>query len=78
MDKIKEYIESYVAFGKPVPYCGLQIKPILVKDFYQFRDAQNVLKIEKNKIPNIEIIQMTYLRFLILMMHDMEEMLEDF
>ena len=78
MDKIKEYIESYVAFGKPVPYCGLQIKPILVKDFYQFRDAQNVLKIEKNKIPNIEIIQMTYLRFLILMMHDMGEMLEDF
>ena len=78
MDNIKEYIESYVAFGKAIPYNELKIRPILVKDFYQFRDAQNVLKIDKNKIPDIEIIQMTYLRFLMLMMVEHNELVEDF
>ena len=78
MDNIKEYIESYVAFGKAIPYNGLKIRPILVKDFYQFRDAQNVLKIDKNKIPDIEIIQMTYLRFLMLLMVEHKELVEDF
>lgn len=78
MDNIKEYIESYVAFGKAIPYNELRIRPILVKDFYQFRDAQNVLKIDKNKIPDIEIIQMTYLRFLMLMMVEHNELVEDF
>lgn len=78
MDNIKEYIESYVAFGKAIPYEGLKIKPVLVKDFYQFRDAKNILKIEKNKIPDIEIIQMTYLRFLMLMIVEHTELIEDF
>ena len=78
MDNIKEYIERYVAFGKAIPYDGLKIRPVLVKDFYHFRDAQNVLKIDKNKIPDIEIIQMTYLRFLMLMMVEHSELVEDF
>lgn len=78
VDNIKEYIEKYVTFGKPIPYHGLKIKPVLVKDFYQFQNAQNVLKIDKNKIPDVDIIQMTYLRFLTFMMCENVEMLEDF
>lgn len=78
MDNIKEYIEKYVTFGQPVKYCGLEIKPILVKDFYQFVDAKNVLTVDKNKIPDVDIIQMTYLRFLILMIMENEDMREDF
>ena len=78
MDNIKEYIEKYVTFGKSIPYHGLKIKPVLVKDFYQFQNAQNVLKIDKNKIPDVNIIQMTYLRFLTLMVCENAEMLEDF
>ena len=78
MDNIKEYIERYVTFGQPVQYCGLEIKPILVKDFYQFVNAKNILNIDKNKIPDVEIIQMTYLRFLTLMIVENEDMREDF
>lgn len=78
MDNIKEYIEKYVTFGQPVKYCGLNIKPILVKDFYQFINAKNILTIDKNKIPDINIIQMTYLRFLVLIMVEDEDMREDF
>jgi hypothetical protein len=78
VDNIKEYIEPYVTFGKAIPYEGLNIKPVLVKDFYQFRDARSVLKIDKNKIPDIEIIQMTYLRFIMLMMVEHKELVEDF
>ena len=78
MDNIKEYIERYVTFGQPIKYCGLEIKPILVKDFYQFVNAKNILNIDKNKIPDVEIIQMTYLRFLTLMIVENEDMREDF
>ena len=59
MDNIKEYVDKYVALQKPVPLYNLQIKPVLVRDFFQFNNAKDVLNIEKNKIPNIEIIQMT-------------------
>lgn len=78
MDNIKEYIEKYVTFGKPVPCHGLYIQPVKVKDFFQFKEAQTVLKIEKNKIPDVNIIQMTYLKFLALMMCEHDDMLEEF
>ena len=78
MEDIKKYIEKYVAFGKPIPCHGLMINPVLVKDFYQFNDAKNVLLIDKNRIPDIEIIQMTYLHFLTLMLIEREDIREDF
>lgn len=78
MDNIKEYVDKYVTLQKPVPLYGLQIKPVLVRDFFQFNSAKDVLNIEKNKIPNIDIIQMTYLRFLLMMMLEQDEFKEDF
>lgn len=78
MDNIKEYVDKYVTLQKPVPLYGLQIKPILVRDFFQFNSAKDILNIEKNKIPNIDIIQMTYLRFLLMMMLEQDEFKEDF
>jgi hypothetical protein len=78
VDNIKEYVDKYVTLQKPVPLYGLQIKPVLVRDFFQFNSAKDVLNIEKNKIPNIDIIQMTYLRFLLMMMLEQDEFKEDF
>ena len=78
MDNIKEYVDKYVALQKPVPLYNLQIKPVLVRDFFQFNNAKDVLNIEKNKIPNIEIIQMTYLRFLLTIMIEQDGFKEDF
>ena len=78
MDNIKEYVDKYVTLQKPVPLYNLQVKPVLVRDFFQFNSAKDVLNIEKNKIPNIDIIQMTYLRFLLMMMLEQEGFKEDF
>ena len=78
MDNIKEYVDKHVALQKPVPLYNLQIKPVLVRDFFQFNNAKDVLNIEKNKIPNIEIIQMTYLRFLLTIMIEQDGFKEDF
>ena len=78
MDNIKEYVDKYVTLQKPVLLYNLQIKPVLVRDFFQFNNAKDVLNIEKNKIPNIEIIQMTYLRFLLTIMIEQDGFKEDF
>lgn len=78
MDNIKEYVDKYATLQKPVPLYNLQIKPVLVRDFFQFNNAKDVLNIEKNKIPNIEIIQMTYLRFLLTIMIEQDGFKEDF
>ena len=65
MENVKEYVEQFVTFGNPVEYKGLKIKPILAKDALRFLDAVSVLQIEKNKIPSVEIIQMSYLEFMV-------------
>ena len=77
MDNIKEHVDKYVALQKPVPLHGLYINPIMVKDFFQFNEAKDILRIEKNKIPNVEIIQMTYLRFLLMIILEEESLKEE-
>ena len=64
MENVKEYVEKFTTFGDPVDFKGLKIKPITVRDAEVFLDAVEVFKIEKNKIPDIAIIQMSYLEFL--------------
>ena len=75
---IKDDIEKYVVFGKDIPYNGLYVKPVLVSDAINFNHAKRIFLIEKNKIPDINIIQMTYLQFLFTIVCDNEEYLEDF
>lgn len=64
MENVKEYVEKFTTFGEPVDYKGLKIKPIVVRDAEKFLDAIDVFQIEKNKIPDINIIRMSYLEFL--------------
>lgn len=61
---VKQFIEPYVTFDKPIPYKGLLIYPIRMKDIYEFLFSYDVLTIEKNKIPDVEVIQMSYLNFI--------------
>ncbi len=75
---VKDDIEKYVVFGKDIPYNGLYIKPVRVSDAINFNQAKRIFLIEKNKIPDINIIQMTYLQFLFTIVCDSEEYLEDF
>lgn len=78
MENVKEYVEQFVTFGNPVEYKGLKIKPILAKDALRFLDAVSVLQIEKNKIPSVEIIQMSYLEFMINFIMSCNEYVSDF
>lgn len=53
-----------MAFDKPVEYEGFKIYPIKAKDYYDFVNNYIVLKMEKNKVPDVKIIQMSYLEYL--------------
>jgi len=64
VDNIQEYIEPYVTFDEPIPYKGLYLYPVKMKDVYKFLASVDILNIEKNKIADIQIIQMNYLQFL--------------
>lgn len=60
----------YFANGYDVPYKlkngkEILIKPILVKDYEIYNYCKNILDINKNEINDINIIQMSYLEFLI-------------
>lgn len=65
MDDIKGYVDKFATFGRPVEYKGLKLKPIVVGLFKQFEGIVGILQIEKNKIPDPNVIQMTYLEFLL-------------
>lgn len=66
-----EYITAnYFAFDLPVPYqlkCGvtINIKPVLLTDSLIFNTSCGILQIDKNQSSDVEVIQMSYLHFLI-------------
>lgn len=70
MLKNKEYYERYYfSKSKPIPYklnCGYEINiyPILVKDWEEFEDSIDIFNIDKNSIPDPNVIQMNYITFL--------------
>lgn len=73
MDDINKEIERYRAFDEPIPYNGLLIYPIKAKDYYEFISCLDILDIQKNKIPDVKIIQMSYLEFVFgLILNDIE------
>lgn len=55
----------------------IEIKPILVKDYMRYVWAKGILEISKNEINDIEVIQMSYLEFLIKKIFTMDKKLED-
>ena len=60
---------QYFYFDEPVPYKlkndTIYIKPVLLKDSEIFRSSFDILSIDKNSIPDVKIIQMSYLQFLV-------------
>ena len=60
----KTELEEYFTYDKPVPYKELLIYPVKVIDYLIFFTSVNCLTFEKNKIPDINIIKMSYLDFL--------------
>lgn len=61
-----EYIKE-LYFDEPIEYKGLHIKPVKMKNYLEFHWLVGCLLIDKNSIPDVSIISMTYLRFLFYM-----------
>lgn len=62
--------DTYFAFDYPVPYeladnNTLKIKPVMLKDSAIFLSSADIIAIDKNAIASPEIIQMSYLEFLV-------------
>lgn len=65
MSSFKSY---YYTFDEPIPYRGLLIHPVKLKDYYEFSFYVQCLMLEKNSIKNpqlaIKAISMSYLQYL--------------
>lgn len=70
MVDIKKLEKEYFYFGLAVPYklkCGvsININPILVQDWNLFENCHDILLFNKMEVPIPEIIQMSYLEFVL-------------
>lgn len=63
MDKVGEY-DYYLFYDKPIPYKELLIYPATMDRYLDFHFYITCLLLDKNSIPNPEVITMTYLQFL--------------
>ena len=60
---MKNY-DVYYTFDEPVPYKKLKIYPAKMKDYWLFNVLAEILVIDKNSIPDINVIQMSYLDYI--------------
>lgn len=71
------YRDAYFIFDKPVPYklkCGttIEIKPVKMIDSMIFLSSCGILDIDKNQSNDIEVIQMSYLKYLYTKLSEVE------
>lgn len=59
----KNYYEE-LTFDDPIDYKGLLLYPVSIKKINKFLQSSSVLRIQKEYIPDKEIIKMSYLKFL--------------
>jgi hypothetical protein len=58
--------DRYFYYDKPVPFGHVSIYPIRIYDYIDFYYAVDCLLINKNRIPDVKIIQMSYLDYIYL------------
>jgi len=64
VNDIKSFVEPFITYDNPVEYEGLKVYAIRVKDWLRFISAYDILAIDKTQISDIEIIQMSYLQYM--------------
>jgi hypothetical protein len=57
-------ISYYVTYDLPVPYKGLNVYPVTVKDYLIFTAYSQCFLLEKNTIPDPRVISMTNLEYI--------------
>lgn len=56
-------ISYYITYDLHIPYKNINIYPVTVKDYVLFNIYSQCLNIDKNSIPDPEIISMTYMEY---------------
>lgn len=54
-----------MTFDKPIPYKSFLIKPVIMIDYVRFHECVVCLLLDKNSVPDIEVITMSYLEYLL-------------
>jgi len=57
--------EKYMIFDHPVPYKNFLVKPVKMIDYVLFHESVVCLLLDKNSVPDVEVISMTYLEYLL-------------
>lgn len=65
MNNVKQLVELCAVTDEPIPFKGLFIYPVLVKDYINFCYSYEICTIDKNAIPDVEIISMSYLDYIL-------------
>ncbi len=60
----KNQLEIFCTLDNPVPYKDLLVYPVCVKDYYEFYWAVDCLLMDKNSVPDINIIKMSNLEYI--------------
>ena len=72
---------AYFAFDKPAPYVVgntvISIRPVMLDEAETFLASVDILQHDKNSSPDVEIIQMTYLEYMVKVLKPSDEYFED-
>ena len=68
----KKLYETYLAFDTKIPYKGLELNFAKMSNYYDFYTCIDILLMDKNKIPDISIIKMSYLEYLFMLINNDE------
>lgn len=71
LEEIKGYEESYFAFDEPIPFCGLKLYPVAVRNYNAFLITSSCFTLNKNDDP--EGITQTHLNYLLNKIQDPKE-----
>lgn len=67
--EILQELEKSITFDEPYLYKNaITIHPVKVRDYYEFYKNVDILTIDKNNSGVIELIQMSYLEFIVMML----------
>ena len=57
--------DQYMIFDYPIPFKNFLVKPVKMVDYIKFHKSVVCLLLDKNSVPDIEVISMSYLEYLL-------------
>lgn len=64
VSKLHEKYMKEITFDMPIEYKGLKIYPVPMEEYFNFNFFIQSILLEKNSIPDVKVISMSYLEFM--------------